>query len=174
MRDEDVLTVRYALLVIAEPERKAQPLAVRRCLVELLGAWAADGSGDVAIGAGEDDGGSAARKKHMQGLVTWLQTAACQRALKTFITDNGILKTCEAYFTSEHEALDFQVDVVKDIMSSRASNDTKSTNNPISKALKGVGVEWVQQVDHTYDVTKMRVKSGRRSPSEPVFTNMGT
>jgi indolepyruvate ferredoxin oxidoreductase alpha subunit len=44
----------------------------------------------------------------------------------------------------------------QDIMSSRASNDTKSTNNPISKALKGVGVEWVRQVDHTYDVTKMR------------------
>ncbi|MEH6646947.1 indolepyruvate ferredoxin oxidoreductase subunit alpha [Sulfitobacter sp.] len=44
----------------------------------------------------------------------------------------------------------------QDIMSSRAINDTKSTNNPISKALKGVGVEWVRQVDHTYDVTKMR------------------
>jgi indolepyruvate ferredoxin oxidoreductase alpha subunit len=44
----------------------------------------------------------------------------------------------------------------QDIMSSRASNDTKSTNNPISKALKGVGVEWVRQVDHTYDVTAMR------------------
>ncbi len=38
----------------------------------------------------------------------------------------------------------------------RANNDTKATNNPISKALKGVGVEWVRQVDHTYDVTKMR------------------
>jgi indolepyruvate ferredoxin oxidoreductase alpha subunit len=44
----------------------------------------------------------------------------------------------------------------QDIMSSRAINGTKSTNNPISKALKGVGVEWVRQVDHTYDVTKMR------------------
>lgn len=44
----------------------------------------------------------------------------------------------------------------QDIMSSRAKNDTKATNNPISKALKGVGVEWVRQVDHTYDVTKMR------------------
>jgi hypothetical protein len=132
LRDEDVLTVRYALLVIAEPERKAQPLAVRRCLVELLGAWAADGSGDVAIGAGEDDGGSAARKKHMQGLVTWLQTAACQRVLKTFITDNGILKTCEAYFTSEHEALDFQVDVVKDIMSSRVHEvETRKVVGPL-------------------------------------------
>ncbi len=44
----------------------------------------------------------------------------------------------------------------QDIMSSRAKNDTKATNNPISKALKGVGVEWVRQIDHTYDVTKMR------------------
>jgi indolepyruvate ferredoxin oxidoreductase alpha subunit len=44
----------------------------------------------------------------------------------------------------------------QDIMSSRATNNTKSTNNPISKALKGVGVEWVRQVDNTYDVTKMR------------------
>ena len=44
----------------------------------------------------------------------------------------------------------------QDVMSSRANNATKSTNNPISKALKGVGVEWVRQVDHTYDVTKMR------------------
>jgi indolepyruvate ferredoxin oxidoreductase alpha subunit len=44
----------------------------------------------------------------------------------------------------------------QDIMSSRATNNTKSTNNPISKALKGVGVEWVRQVDNTYDVNKMR------------------
>ena len=44
----------------------------------------------------------------------------------------------------------------QDIMSSRAKNDTKATNNPISKALKGVGVEWVRQIDRTYDVPKMR------------------
>ena len=44
----------------------------------------------------------------------------------------------------------------QDILSSRAQNDTKSTNNPISKALKGVGVEWVRQIDRTYDVPKMR------------------
>ena len=41
-------------------------------------------------------------------------------------------------------------------MSSRASNPTKSTKNPISKALKGVGIEWVREVDRTYDVGKMR------------------
>ena len=44
----------------------------------------------------------------------------------------------------------------QDVMSSRADNDTKSTQNPISKALKGVGVEWVRQIDRTYDVNKMK------------------
>jgi indolepyruvate ferredoxin oxidoreductase alpha subunit len=44
----------------------------------------------------------------------------------------------------------------QDILSSRAGNATKSTGNPISKALKGVGVNWVRQVDHTYDVGHMR------------------
>ncbi len=44
----------------------------------------------------------------------------------------------------------------QDVLSSRAQNDTKSTNNPISAALKGVGVEWIRQIDRTYDVGKVR------------------
>lgn len=44
----------------------------------------------------------------------------------------------------------------QDILSSRADNPTKSTNNEITKALKGIGVEWIRHVDHTYDVTRMR------------------
>ncbi|PHS19432.1 MAG: indolepyruvate ferredoxin oxidoreductase [Blastopirellula sp.] len=44
----------------------------------------------------------------------------------------------------------------QDVLSSRAHNDTKSTNNPISAALKGVGVKWIRQIDHTYDVGKVR------------------
>ncbi len=44
----------------------------------------------------------------------------------------------------------------QDVLSSRAINDTKSTNNPISAALKGVGVEWVRRIDRTYDVGKVR------------------
>ncbi|OAN67688.1 indolepyruvate ferredoxin oxidoreductase [Sulfitobacter sp. EhC04] len=44
----------------------------------------------------------------------------------------------------------------QDVLSSRAHNDTKATNNPISAALKGVGVEWIRQIDHTYDVGKVR------------------
>lgn len=44
----------------------------------------------------------------------------------------------------------------QDIMSSRADNPTKATKNPITKALHGIGVPWVRQVDRTYDVGKMR------------------
>lgn len=44
----------------------------------------------------------------------------------------------------------------QDVMSSRAANDTKATNNPISQAVKGIGVKWVRQLDHTYDVPKLK------------------
>ncbi|MHA3915179.1 thiamine pyrophosphate-dependent enzyme [Halovulum sp. GXIMD14793] len=44
----------------------------------------------------------------------------------------------------------------QDILSSRADNPTKSTNNPITKALEGAGVKWIRHIDHTYDVGKMR------------------
>jgi indolepyruvate ferredoxin oxidoreductase, alpha subunit len=44
----------------------------------------------------------------------------------------------------------------QDVMSSRATNKTKATQNPISKAMRGVGVNWVRQIDRTYDVGKMR------------------
>ncbi|GGF05312.1 indolepyruvate ferredoxin oxidoreductase subunit alpha [Stappia taiwanensis] len=44
----------------------------------------------------------------------------------------------------------------QDIPSSRADNPTKATNNPITDAVKGIGVKWVRQVDRTYDVARMR------------------
>ena len=44
----------------------------------------------------------------------------------------------------------------QDIPSSRATSATKATNNPIAKALKGIGIEWVRQIDRTYDVARMR------------------
>lgn len=44
----------------------------------------------------------------------------------------------------------------QDIMSSRADNPTKATKHPITKALKGIGIDWVRQVDRTYDVARMR------------------
>lgn len=44
----------------------------------------------------------------------------------------------------------------QDILSSRAKNQSKSTQHTIKKAVKGVGVKWVKQIDYTYDVGKMR------------------
>ena len=43
----------------------------------------------------------------------------------------------------------------QDLLSSRADNVSKSTKHPITEAIKGVGVNWVRQIDRTYDVTKM-------------------
>ncbi|MES2916663.1 MAG: indolepyruvate ferredoxin oxidoreductase subunit alpha [Pseudomonadota bacterium] len=44
----------------------------------------------------------------------------------------------------------------QDVMSSRADNASKATKNPIAKALNGIGITWVRQIDRTYDVAKMR------------------
>jgi indolepyruvate ferredoxin oxidoreductase alpha subunit len=44
----------------------------------------------------------------------------------------------------------------QDILSSRARNTGRKTNNSIVNAVKGIGVNWVRQIDRTYDVAKMR------------------
>ncbi len=44
----------------------------------------------------------------------------------------------------------------QDIMSSRADNKKRQTNNSIVNAVKGIGATWVRQIDRTYDVAKMR------------------
>ena len=44
----------------------------------------------------------------------------------------------------------------QDILSSRAQNPLRATNNPIVDAVKGVGVKWVRVLERTYDVAKVR------------------
>ena len=44
----------------------------------------------------------------------------------------------------------------QDILSSRASNKSKSTRHPITDAVKGMGVKWVRHIERTYDVGMMR------------------
>jgi len=44
----------------------------------------------------------------------------------------------------------------QDILSSRARSERRSTNNSITRAVKGIGANWVRQIDRTYDVGKMR------------------
>ncbi len=44
----------------------------------------------------------------------------------------------------------------QDVLSSHAETERRSTQHPIEKAVRGVGVEWAKTVDHTYDVAKVR------------------
>ena len=44
----------------------------------------------------------------------------------------------------------------QDVLSSQASNSIRSTNNPIERAVRGVGVEWVRGVSNTYSLEQMR------------------
>jgi len=44
----------------------------------------------------------------------------------------------------------------QDVLSSKALNPIRSTNNSIEKAVKGVGVDWVKSVTHTYSLDQMR------------------
>ncbi len=56
----------------------------------------------------------------------------------------------------------------QDIPSSRADNRSRSTQHAIAKAVKGVGVDWVRQIDRTYDVARMRdtLKEALTTPSD--------
>ena len=44
----------------------------------------------------------------------------------------------------------------QDILSSRATPATRSTQHSIVTAVRGVGARWVRQIDRTYDVARMR------------------
>ena len=44
----------------------------------------------------------------------------------------------------------------QDVLSSKAVNPIRNTNNPIEKAVKGVGVDWVKTVTNTYSLDQMR------------------
>lgn len=44
----------------------------------------------------------------------------------------------------------------QDLLSSKAESPIRSTKHPIEKAVRGVGVEWVRTVDHTYSLSRMR------------------
>ena len=54
----------------------------------------------------------------------------------------------------------------QDILSSTASNPTRSTGHAIEAAVRGVGVKWVRTLRHTYDVAGM-VKTLREALTTP-------
>jgi len=44
----------------------------------------------------------------------------------------------------------------QDLLSSAATNDNRSTKHAIATAVRGIGVNWVETIDNTYDVPRMR------------------
>ena len=44
----------------------------------------------------------------------------------------------------------------QDLLSSAAKNPMRTTRQPIEKAVRGIGVDWVRTITRTYDVAKMR------------------
>jgi indolepyruvate ferredoxin oxidoreductase alpha subunit len=76
---------------------------------------------------------------------------------------NGLASSIGNAVFNKHDGVTIVVDNFysaatggQDVLSSRAGNKARSTSHPIAKAVKGVGVDWVRQIDRTYDVGKMQ------------------
>ncbi|MFO1132976.1 MAG: indolepyruvate ferredoxin oxidoreductase subunit alpha [Hyphomicrobiales bacterium] len=78
----------------------------------------------------------------------WHNGLASSVGNAVFNKHDGVMLIVDNYYSSATGG--------QDILSSRAENKKRATNNSIVDAVKGVGARWVRQIDHTYDVTKMR------------------
>ena len=65
-----------------------------------------------------------------------------------FNKNDGVIVVVDNYYSAATGG--------QDILSSRATNKTKSTKHPITDAIKGMGVTWVRHLERTYDVGAMR------------------
>ena len=62
--------------------------------------------------------------------------------------NDGVIVIVDNYYSSATGG--------QDLPSSRVDKSNRNTQNPIKKAVEGVGAKWVRQIDRTYDVGKMR------------------
>ena len=114
---------------------------------EIGGATMGYGLGPAANGA--FDGGGARRPIAIIGDGGfWHNGLSSSFTNMAFNKSDGVAIVVDNYYSAATGG--------QDVMSSRADNTTKATKNPISKALKGIGINWVRQIDRTYDVKKMR------------------
>ncbi|MGP1255790.1 MAG: thiamine pyrophosphate-dependent enzyme [Kiloniellales bacterium] len=65
-----------------------------------------------------------------------------------FNKNDGVIMIVDNYYSAATGG--------QDILSSRATNRSRSTRHPIERAVRGVGVTWVRTVDRTYDVNRMK------------------
>ena len=114
---------------------------------EIGGATMGYGLGPAANGA--FDGGGARRPIAIIGDGGfWHNGLSSSFTNMSFNKSDGVAIIVDNYYSAATGG--------QDVMSSRADNATKRTKNPIAKALNGVGIDWVRQVDRTYDVGHMR------------------
>jgi indolepyruvate ferredoxin oxidoreductase, alpha subunit len=114
---------------------------------EIGGATMGFGLGPAANGA--FDGGGEKRPIAILGDGGfWHNGLSSSITNMVFNKSDGVVMVVDNYYSAATGG--------QDVMSSRADNPTKSTQNSIAKALQGVGVTWVRQIDHTYDVKKVR------------------
>ncbi len=78
----------------------------------------------------------------------WHNGLATSVGNAVFNKHNGVILVVDNYYAAATGG--------QDLLSSRAENTDRSTNNSIVQAAKGVGAKWVRQIDRTYDVAKMR------------------
>jgi indolepyruvate ferredoxin oxidoreductase alpha subunit len=78
----------------------------------------------------------------------WHNGLASSVGNAVFNKQDGVILVVDNYYSAATGG--------QDIMSSRALNPRRKTNNSIVQAVKGIGVEWVRQIDRTYDVARMR------------------
>jgi indolepyruvate ferredoxin oxidoreductase alpha subunit len=78
----------------------------------------------------------------------WHNGLASSVGNAVFNKQDGVILVVDNYYSAATGG--------QDILSSRAFNDRRETNNSIVEAVKGVGAKWVRQIDRTYDVGKMR------------------
>jgi indolepyruvate ferredoxin oxidoreductase, alpha subunit len=78
----------------------------------------------------------------------WHNGLASSIGNAVFNKQDGVILVVDNYYSAATGG--------QDILSSRAVNSRRQTNNSIVNAVKGIGVDWVRQIDRTYDVGKMR------------------
>ena len=78
----------------------------------------------------------------------WHNGLASSVGNAVFNKQDGVILVVDNYYSAATGG--------QDVMSSRAPNPRRKTNNSIVQAVKGIGATWVRQIDRTYDVAKMR------------------
>ncbi|WP_414475978.1 thiamine pyrophosphate-dependent enzyme [Microvirga sp. M2] len=78
----------------------------------------------------------------------WHNGLATSVGNAVFNMQDGVILVVDNYYSAATGG--------QDIMSSRAHNPRRKTNNSIVNAVKGIGATWVRQIDRTYDVARMR------------------